>query len=363
MPPQLVEVQYLRQILVGAGVLAAREDNIDAIEPWLNEFLVNKPPDITALLRRYASWSVLRRARSRAERHRRVTSSVRKYAQGRLRVAADFLTWLQQDRGISLAKVTQPDVELWLTQGRTTRQRVRDFLRWAHAQRLCADLAVPWLGRDGLAAHIIADDQRWTLLRRCLHDDTMDLRVRVAGALVLLYGQTTTRIVELTRHHLIATEAGTYLRFGRQPALLPPRLAELVLALADQAAARRSPVVSAQARPWLFGSSRSAMHHDPGHMTRLLNRAGIRTREGRSGALWGLTADLPAPILADLLGLSVSAATRWSATAGTDWGDYLAARTAGTPAGTPTARGERDGSRSVAVRSASYPDDAGNSSN
>jgi len=156
--PQLVEVQYLRQILVGAGVLAAREDNIESIEPWLDEFLVGKPPDVSALLRRYASWSVLRRARSRAERHGRVTTSVRKYAQGRLRVAADFLTWLHQDRGISLAEVTQPDVELWLTQGRTTRQRLRDFLRWARAQRLCADLAVPWLGRDGLAAHIIADD-------------------------------------------------------------------------------------------------------------------------------------------------------------------------------------------------------------
>jgi hypothetical protein len=37
------------------------------------------------------------------------------------------------------------------------------------------------------------------LLRRCLHDETTELRVRAAGALVLRYGQTTTRIVELTR--------------------------------------------------------------------------------------------------------------------------------------------------------------------
>jgi hypothetical protein len=308
--PQLVEVQYLRQILVGAGVLAAREDNIDSIEAWLDEFLVDKPPDIAALLRRYASWSVLRRARSRAERHSRVTTSVCRYAQGRLRVAAAFLTWLHRDRGIALADVAQPDVELWLTQGRTTRQRLRDFLRWAHAQNLCADLAVPWLGRDGVAAHIIADDKRWTLLRRCLHDDTMDLRVRVAGGLVLLYGQTTTRIVELTRDHVITTDAGTHVRFGRQPALLPPRLGELLNGLADQAAPRRSPVMSTETGSWLFRGSRPAMHLDAGRLTRILNHAGIYTREGRSGALSELAADLPAPILADLLGISVSAATR-----------------------------------------------------
>ena len=54
--PQQVEVQYLRQILVSAGVLAARENDIDSIETWLDEFLVEKPADVAALLRRYASW-------------------------------------------------------------------------------------------------------------------------------------------------------------------------------------------------------------------------------------------------------------------------------------------------------------------
>ena len=45
----------------------------------------------------------------------------------------------------------------------------------------CADLAVPSLGYDGLAAQIIADDKRWTLLRRCLPNETMDPRLRAAG--------------------------------------------------------------------------------------------------------------------------------------------------------------------------------------
>ena len=39
-------------------------------------------------------------------------------------------------------------------------------------------------------------------------DETMDLRVRAAGTLVLRYGQPTTHTVELTRDHLITREAG-----------------------------------------------------------------------------------------------------------------------------------------------------------
>ncbi|MFC9553645.1 hypothetical protein ACFTWF_22590 [Rhodococcus sp. NPDC056960] len=48
-------------------------------------------------------------------------------------------------------------------------------------------------------------------------------------------------------------------------------------------------------------------------------------------ALAALAGDLPAPVLADLLGISVSAATRWSAVAARDYTDYLAARTAHPP--------------------------------
>jgi hypothetical protein len=99
--------------------------------------------------------------------------------------------------------VTKPDIELWPAHGRTIRQRLHDFLRWADARRRCADLAVPWLGRDGLSAQIIADDKRWNLLRRWL-------RVRPAGALVLRYGQTTTDIVELTRDHVITGEPADF---------------------------------------------------------------------------------------------------------------------------------------------------------
>jgi hypothetical protein len=45
----------------------------------------------------------------------------------------------------------------------------------------------------------------------------------------------------------------------------------------------------------------------------------------RNGALAALAADLPAAILADLLGMHVHTAVRWVTYARRDWAEYLAA--------------------------------------
>ena len=55
-----------------------------------------------------------------------------------------------------------------------------------------------------------------------------------------------------------------------------------------------------------------------------------RPRHPRRGAV-SAAVDLPAPVLADLLGLSISAATRWGAHTARDDADYLAARIANPP--------------------------------
>jgi hypothetical protein len=125
-----------------------------------------------------------------------ITPSAPAYARDRIGAAAHFLAWLERDDR-ALADATQHDVNTWLGHGASTRHRLRDFLRWAHARGLAADLQVHWLGSEGLPEQVLGDDERWTLLRRCLHDDRLYLRLRVAGALVLLYGQIPSRIVEL----------------------------------------------------------------------------------------------------------------------------------------------------------------------
>lgn len=60
---------------------------------------------------------------------------------------------------------------------------------------------------------------------------------------------------------------------------------------------------------------------------RHLNGHGIQARISRTAALINLAADLPAAVLADLLGMHINTAVRWAHRARRDWTLYLAART------------------------------------
>lgn len=57
-----------------------------------------------------------------------------------------------------------------------------------------------------------------------------------------------------------------------------------------------------------------------------LTRHGVTAHLGRNAALLDLAADLPAAVLADLLGISASTAVKWSILTGRDWASYLEAR-------------------------------------
>ncbi|WP_037205779.1 hypothetical protein [Rhodococcus opacus] len=320
-----IPVEHLRSILLHTGALQPRGNAVDSVRPWLDTLVADLPTDLAATVRAYASWSVLRRARGRAARGHHSVSAP-KYARVRLQVAVQFLTWLT-DNHRTLADAAQADVDRWLGEGASTRHRLRDFLRWAHQHDRAADLYVSWLGRDGFPSQILADDERWSALRRCLTDDHLDLRVRVAGALILLYGQIPTRIVELTTSDLgIDSRDDSTLRLRDRPVLLPPALAALATELTSRPNRRGRGAPSSATPEWLFPSRRPGAHLDSGRLALLLRTAGIPVRPARGAALAALAADLPAPVLADLLGISVSAATRWSALAARDNAEYLAAR-------------------------------------
>ncbi|MBN6057598.1 hypothetical protein JYK22_37090, partial [Nonomuraea sp. RK-328] len=53
---------------------------------------------------------------------------------------------------------------------------------------------------------------------------------------------------------------------------------------------------------------------------------GIDIRPARNAALIALVEDIPAPVLADILGLHINTAVRWANVAKRDWSAYLAAR-------------------------------------
>ncbi|WP_330256919.1 hypothetical protein OG874_21570 [Nocardia sp. NBC_00565] len=62
-----------------------------------------------------------------------------------------------------------------------------------------------------------------------------------------------------------------------------------------------------------------------GFSERMLSH-GITARCGRNTAMLNLAADLPARVLADLLGIHTGTAVRWTRQATRDWTDYIAQR-------------------------------------
>src|ERR1700733_915362 len=68
-----------------------------------------------------------------------------------------------------------------------------------------------------------------------------------------------------------------------------------------------------------------------------LHRYGINAHAGRNTGRLALAAELPASVLADLTGISISTAERWSQWAKYDWAAYVGRR-APAPAAAPGAQ-------------------------
>jgi hypothetical protein len=192
--PHRRAADYLRHVLVANAALPPRDEDLARTEGWLTDLLnrIERPQD-RRLVKAYATWRVMRRLRRRAEHNPRPRTFTR-HARVRIRAAVEFLTWLA-NRELALADRRQTDVDLWLSTGASAGD-VRDFLAWAAERKQCPTLHVPSPTRaTGTATD---PEQRWALTARLLHDTTIAATDRVAGCLLLLYGQQLSRIAAMT---------------------------------------------------------------------------------------------------------------------------------------------------------------------
>jgi hypothetical protein len=202
---------------------------------------------------------------------------------------------------------------------------VRYFLQWARGRGLAGDLTVPLPPRQE-PARLLAESDHIEQLERCLTDEAMPLDLRVGGALVLLFGMLVSRITQLTKDDVIEDGQATRLSVDGHRLMLPLRLASLVRQLRDQDKLRWTLGGLGTSAPWLFpGQSPARPAVDVLFGVRL-HRYGIDAHAGRNTARLALAADLPAPVLADLTGISISTAERWSQWAKRDWAAYVGQR-------------------------------------
>ena len=194
LPPN-VTMHHVRSLLVESGVLHARVEYLDRIGPWLEQLLSDAPPEHARLVRQFTHWGLLRRARRRP-RTRPYTPHAAAGVRQRVTTALAFLTHLHR-HGLTLADLRQEHIDRWLADGPPARRTLRPFIQWATHQRLVNNVDVE--AATVPAPSNLQDDQaQWQQLRRCLHDETMPLQLRVAGALLLLFGLPITRLAPIT---------------------------------------------------------------------------------------------------------------------------------------------------------------------
>ena len=214
---------YLRHLLVANGVLSARDDALVRLEAWVAERLASVEDRAQRRrLRSYATWRVLRRARQRAEAAVAPRTATR-HAKVNLNSAIAFLAFLAA-RQVDLAGAGQADLDDWLAEGPPSAPEVRDFLGWAADRRLSRRFDLPGRRQEGPIAD---DDERWATARSLLHDEGVELGDRVAGLLVLLYGQQLSRIAALTRDQVELGPGRGRLHLGATALDIPSPLAEL----------------------------------------------------------------------------------------------------------------------------------------
>jgi hypothetical protein len=319
--PDSKPVEHLRSVLVAIGSLPPRDEHMARLERWITHMVTQRQnTDERKLLHRYALWHVVRRPRGRLA-GADTTHSQSAAARSNIRAAIALLDWLAE-HGLTLATARQGDLETWLASPKAThREGAGNFVRWARRQKLTRldFAAVKWGGPTG----IIDTETRWEQARWLLHDDTVKPEDRVAGLLVLLYAQPVSRIVCLTLEHLDASDTKVRLRLGREPVLLPEPLAGLVRHLAATRKGHAT-IGDPGASPWLFPGGRPGRALSAFRLTERLNQLGIHCGRSRSAALFQLATDLPAAILAKMLGIHIAVAVSWQRASSGDWATYAA---------------------------------------
>ena len=113
------------------------------------------------------------------------------------------------------------------------------------------------------------------------------------------------------------------IRLGREPVILPEPLGTLVLQLA--ATRRGHAAIGDQGTSaWLFPGGQPGQPISAFQLTERLRQLGIRSGQSRSAALFQLATDLPAAVLARLLGIHISVAVAWQRASAGDWAAYAA---------------------------------------
>ena len=157
---------------------------------------------------------------------------------------------------------------------------------------------------------------------------------RVAGLLVLLYAQWPPRSADSPSTTSTPAATASSSASARVPSCCPSRC-RLGLASSSRPVAASAAIGDPGASPWLFPGGQPGRPISADQTRRATPPTRTPTRQDRSTALFQLATDLPAAILARMLGIHITVAVAWQRASAGDWTDYAAEISRRSPAPDP----------------------------
>jgi hypothetical protein len=317
--PSSLRGEHMRSLLIHHKLLPNRDHYLALFQRWLTIKLEDvDDADIRRPVESFARWHHLRRIRSLSADGKPTRGPVHS-AKQELTETIKFLTWLKLTHGRTVASCLQGDVDSWLADGPTTRYLIRTFFVWAVKNRTCTNITIGF--RQAKTVPLLTQDQRLAMLKACLTDDVDTLSYRVAATLLLLYAQPVVKIAAMKSTDVILTPNGLRLSLGEgDPAPVPEPFASL---LTEHVASRPNMRTgSSSGSEWLFPGYRPGQHIHPNTLMLRLREVGIDLRGARNASLRALVTEVPAPLVAEMLGYSYQVTQKHAAAAAEPWSRY-----------------------------------------
>ena len=327
--PASASLEYLRALLVAAGALPDDPTRpITGFEQDAQRMLAVLTPQHARLLRSWLRWKVQPRLRRHIDgppHHIDGPPDLVQAVANARRTLGQVIAFVRtlEHAETTLQGCRQHHIDDWFATPIAIRHQVRPFLTWMQQTRhLPPDLTLPPTYRGRPQPRTDAE-QRWNIARRLVTDDTLDAADRVAGALVVLYAQTLSRIVTLTTEHIQRDADTVSLQLGTDRLELAEPFATLIQSLPLR---RRHGIVEQLPTTWLFPGQRAGRPLRAVALGNRLRDLGIQPQGMRLAALDQLTKEVPPAMLAGVLGIPVRTAVGTTSRSGGDWTRYAAGR-------------------------------------
>lgn len=160
-------------------------------------------------------------------------------------------------------------------------------------------------------------------MERLLHDTTIRRYTRIGGLFTLLFAQPLSRLVAMRVDQVSEIDGRVHVAFRSVPIQMPALVDHLIR---DHLKDRGKSLYASRGAQWLFPGGNPGRHLATENIRAQLVAIGINPYEGRKAALFQLASDIPAPLLAELIGITNDNAADWARLAARDWRSYIAAR-------------------------------------